>query len=731
LAPLVALAIVALFEQTWLGELLEDQTVNLRFRARAAFDPPADPRLIFVGIDQQSLDKFGRYPWPRTTIADFLTNIAKGQQLPNGVTFDILYTETSANPADDAALGDAVSLLPVVTGALSVQPGSLVASMNDLSKIETARLQAAEDNTTAGLKDPGATQSFAQIHGDAQKIRGSNIATLPVAQVRENSLFGFVNDEPSQVDDIRHTIPLLIRVRDSVYPSLALQTLCQMLGVDTKQVVINVGKNVVLKDLSGKIYTIPINERGEYAINYRRNSSFQSLSFKLLAEVTKDFADNGTPLPAVLDLKKKTLVVGEAATALTDLGPTPLQAASPLVYTHLNVINNVLKNDYLTFVPWYWVVFGWVFGTWVTLLRLKDAPLAEAVAVPIGIVIFYIAFAFAIFGFWSIQIALGWPVLSYALLNFGGVVLRWREEQKGRQQLKQLFSSMLSPEVLNHLLEHPENVKLGGSERPVTVLFSDIRGYTKFSEGLDASEVVRQLNVYFDRMIPCVKECRGTFHKYIGDAIMAAWGDIAATSLGPKDDAQNAVRAALMMRRNLRVLNEEREAQGLIPIRIGIGLNHGAGVLVGLIGASSQVEFTVMGDAVNTASRLEGMTKEFKTDFVISDSVRQLIGDEFLCRRVGLIVLMGKTTPTVVYEVIAEKNDMTQAKMTGGAVQHYEEAFDHFLARRFDKAEAGFTACEKEHPDDYCIKSYLKASHDFVAHPPAADWDGRIVMTTK
>jgi adenylate cyclase len=322
-------------------------------------------------------------------------------------------------------------------------------------------------------------------------------------------------------------------------------------------------------------------------------------------------------------------------------------------------------------------------------------------------------------------------VLSYGAVNIGGVVLRWREEQKGRQQLKQLFSSMLSPEVLNHLLEHPENVKLGGSERAVTILFSDIRDYTKFSEGLGAAEVVRQLNVYFERMVGCVKECRGTFHKYIGDAIMAAWGDIAAASLGPEKDAQNAVRSALMMRRGLRELNEERKAEGLIPLRIGIGLNHGVGVLVGLIGASSQMEFTVMGDAVNTASRLEGLTKEFKTDLVISESVRQLIGDNFLCRRLGLIVVKGKTEATVVYEVVAEKSDLSQSRMSAAGVARYEESFDHFLARRFAQAEAGFVACAKDYPDDHCVNEYLTASREFSTNPPPPDWDGRIVMTTK
>jgi adenylate cyclase len=722
-APLAALIAVAFFEQTWMGDLLEDQTVNLRFKARAAFDPPADPRLIFVGIDQQSLDKFGRYPWPRTTIAHFLTTIAQTNATPHTAVFDILYTDKSSDPADDVALGNAVALLPsVITGALSVPPSGI---SRDASVI-----QAAEEKTKIDLKDAGPTLPFTVIHGDPLRIRGSNVATLPVAPVRTQSLFGFVNDEPSPADDIRHTIPLLMRVGTQIYPSLALQALCQMLDVDADKVEVNVGKNVVLKNASGRTWTVPIDARGEYAINYRRNSSFDSLSFGQLSIALDDNATRGVPLPPPCNIAKKTLVIGEAATGLTDLGPTPLRAESPLVYTHLNVINNVLKNDYLSFVPWYWVVVGWALVTWPSLLRLKDAPLGEAVLVPIALVILYAIFAFGIFWLWSVQVALAWPVLSYGVINFGGVILRWREEQRGRQQLKQIFSKMLPSGLVNHLLDHPENLKLGGSMRPVTILFSDIRDYTGFSENIDTEELVRQLNTYFERMVDCVEKCRGTFHKFIGDAVMAVWGDLAALSLGPEEDAQNAVRSALMMRLKLRELNVERRAAGQIPLRIGIGLNHGD-VAVAQIGASIRSEFTVMGDPVNVASRLEGITKEFHTDLAVSESVRQLLGDDFLVRRLGFIQLKGKTKATVVFEVLAEKSNAHESAMNPGFIARYEEAFDHFLARRFAEAETGFLSCEKDCPDDYCVKSYLQASREFSSEAPPPEWDGRIVMKTK
>jgi len=728
ISPLVALLLVwILISTTTLVDLLEEGTVNLRFRARASFDPPADSRLIFVGVDEPSLARYGRWPWPRDVEADFIKIIALSGVNPHTITFDLMFTEgsnkfgsTNKGVDVDKELGDAVGLLPsVITGAFS------------LPEPKDPGMREYQDNLTlTKLAKPGPTLPLPNIKGDIMNLVGSNVADLPVDAVREQSLFGFVNDDPSPIDDIRHTVPLVLRVRDKAYPSLALQTLCQMLNVDAGNVEIDLpGKVIRLKNSSGEKWTIPINGRAEFAINYRRQESFQSLGLVWLWDGMIK-ASQGVPPPPQLNIANKTLVIGESATALGDMGPTPLASRSPLPYVHLNVINNVLKGDYLTLVPWFWVVIGWLLVTWPTLLRLKDAPLGEAVLMPIVLILLYVGGAFLVFGRWSIQIALAWPVLSYVALNFGGVVLRWREERQGRQQIKQIFSRMVSPEIMNHLLEHPENMKLGGSDRESTVLFSDIRDYTKFSEGLEAAEVVRQLNIYFERMVACVTECKGTLHKFIGDAIMAAWGDIEAASAGPEKDAQNAVRSALLMRRRLRELNEERKAEGLVSLRIGIGLNHGM-VQAGMLGSSGRMEFTVMGDAVNTASRLEGLTKEFKTDFAISESVLKLIGDGFLVRRLGLIVLKGKSEATVVYEVLAEKSDMADSRMSEGGVARYERAFDHFLARNFTEAEADFAACEKDYPNDHCVKSYLKASRDYLAEPPPPDWDGRIIMETK
>jgi adenylate cyclase len=728
-APLVALLLVAAFEQTRLAEILEDQSVNARFRVRAPWDPPPDPRLIFVGIDQQSLDYIGRWPWPRLVEAYFLNGIADADVHPRVVAFDLLFSDdyeklhnvqsTIDEAKNDEMLAQAADKLPsVITGSLSIPPQNQGADEADAKR------------TKDELSQPSLTPSLTHIAGDLTKVRGSDIAAFPVHPLRKVSLYGFVNDEKTSIDGIRRTVPMLVRVQDKLYPSLALQVLCQMLSVDPDNVDIHIGEYVKLTNASGKSWTIPIDAAGQYAINYRQSIDRNNVSFFRLFQNLQAKAEKGTPLPAECDIDKKVLLIGQAAVGLTDLGPTPYNGIRALGYIHLDVINNVLQRDYLSFVPLSWVVIGWLIVTWATLFRLTRAPLVESVVLPLNAIFFYSLFAVAIFWIWSIRITMVWPLLSYGGVSFGAIVLRWMEENRAKTQLRQMFSQMTSPDVMEHLLAHPTNLKLGGSKRAVTILFLDIRDYTTFSEGMDEEELIRQLNEFFERMVNCVIKYQGTVHKFMGDAVMAVWGDIAAVSRGNENDAKNAVRASLLMRHELRSLNQVRQAAKLIPLRIGIGLNHGT-VVVGQIGATIRSEFACIGDAVNVASRLEGITKIFHTDLAVGESVRALLGDGFLARRLGLVLLKGKNTPTVVYEVLAERTDLSASAMKEEAVVIYEKAFDHFLARRFKEAEAAFLACESIQPGDYCAQRYRQACREFLSTPPPAEWDGRIVMESK
>ncbi len=718
-APLVALLLLLATLQAGLFERLENLTVNWRFQTREPYDPKPDPRVILVRIDQTSLDNIGGFPWNRSIYDDFCQLATAGNASVIG--FDLLFTEPRDPAKNDTNFAKAASQAnAVVTGA----------------NFDKKNL-----NSPPIKYDFGKTKPFTQIEGDISDIPGQNVALLPIPELLQASYFGFVEVDPGGADGIRRDLPLLERVGKDVFPTLSLQMLCQFWNIPPNQVRVRLGSEIELPTPEGAKH-IPIDEKGVMLLNYRNNDTtraidagvaggFNSVSFAKLAGGLGDHYVSNQDYPKDLpSIENKILLIGETAIGLSDIGPSPLDAASPLVTVHLTALNNILTNDYLKVLPTRPIIFGWLILSWVTLFYLRKKSIIFSIFIPLICVGLYSAVAEIVFIKQSLLVPIVWPVTFFLLLHLGIIILRWLEEQQSREQLKSVFSRMLSPEIMDHLLEHPENIKMGGAERPVTILFSDIRDYTKFSEGLKPSEVVRQLNIYFERMVGCVKDCRGTLHKYIGDAIMAAWGDIAIASMGPEKDAQNAVRSALMMRRLLAELNKERQVEGLTPLRIGIGLNHGPDVLVGLIGASSRSEFTVMGDAVNIASRLEGVTKEYKTDLAVGESVHALVRGQFLMRTLGAIVVKGKSKPVKAYEVLDDLENSV-GLWPAEWVADYEKAMESFFSRDFRSARDGFKKCLQTRQDDYCCKLYLGICKELIANPPPTDWNGTHVMETK
>jgi adenylate cyclase len=266
---------------------------------------------------------------------------------------------------------------------------------------------------------------------------------------------------------------------------------------------------------------------------------------------------------------------------------------------------------------------------------------------------------------------------------------------------------------------------LSGRKHTVAVLFSDIRGFTSMTEGSNPEHLVRQLNEYFLEMVGAVLKENGTLQKFIGDAIMAAWGDV--HSEGAETDARRAVRTALAMRPALAKLNERWQKQpDRVPLHIGIGVNIGE-VIVGNIGHPQRMEFTVLGDGVNLAARLESATKQFHTDFLVGESVEALTRKDFVFRQVGLITVKGKTKPVEVFNVLSESSQPEPPWL-----RHYHEGIKLFRRRQFAEASAVFTQVLGEcGGEDYLCQLYLRYSAEYAKDAPPADWQGEFVLTEK
>jgi adenylate cyclase len=316
--------------------------------------------------------------------------------------------------------------------------------------------------------------------------------------------------------------------------------------------------------------------------------------------------------------------------------------------------------------------------------------------------------------------------LASGLLSLGfEFALERLEKLRTRRTLERYVSKNLVKEIL----DNPDSFysSLRGVRLPATILFSDIVGFTGMTESADPEKLVSQLNEYLSRMTVAVFENSGTLDKFIGDAVMAVWGNV--SSRGVAEDARACARAALAMRRELRALNQKWEAQGISPFHIGIGINHGD-VLVGNIGSQEKADPTVIGDAVNLASRLEALTRTYLIDIIVGARAAELIRDEFDLRSVALVQVKGKTQPVEIFTLIGARKDGRDEEFLR-RLETYEAGFHKFRERDFTQAKILFSQFLEFYPDDALAKMYLERALEYEEQPPDAAWNAVEVFKKK
>jgi adenylate cyclase len=309
------------------------------------------------------------------------------------------------------------------------------------------------------------------------------------------------------------------------------------------------------------------------------------------------------------------------------------------------------------------------------------------------------------------------PLLDPAGARRGVVVVL--DDITSEKRVKSSLSRYMSKDVVEKLLADEDNPALGGVRQDVTILFSDIRSYTSLTENAGAHEIVEMLNEYFSRMVDVIFERNGILDKFIGDAIMAVFGVPFAR---PEADPVNAVEAALDMQAHLAAYNKERVARGQSPIKTGIGLASGE-VVCGNIGSEKRMDYTVIGDAVNLASRLEGATKQYGVHILIGEHLRARIGARFACREIDRLRVKGKRAQVRVHEVLGRSGSELPAE-TARRIERHQKAYALYQERAFQDAAAAFSAAAKDFPEDAVFRLYAERAQDLAAHPPAADWDG-------
>jgi adenylate cyclase len=317
------------------------------------------------------------------------------------------------------------------------------------------------------------------------------------------------------------------------------------------------------------------------------------------------------------------------------------------------------------------------------------------------------------------------PIAAVILNYVGSAVYQYLTERKQKTMIKGMFSQYLNPSVVNELIAHPEKLRLGGEKKELTVFFSDIASFTNFSEKLDAVDLVGILNEYLSAMTDIILKNNGTLDKYVGDAVMAVWG----APMELPNTAKAACHAALQMQAKCREIAERWDKEGKPKLVVRMGLNTDF-MVVGNVGGSSRFDYTVIGDAVNLGSRMEGANKTYGTRIMISERTQELVKDVMFCRELDYLIVKGKTKPIRVFELIGETGkDVTDKTME--IVSIYTRGLALYRDRQFKQAEKEFFSALKINADDGPSQLYLLRTQAYMKKPPPKDWNGVFELKTK
>jgi adenylate cyclase len=770
---IVTLAALTIYGATFLGERptpifdsvyrLELSSLDYRFQARGKI--PVDPRIVIVDIDQQSQEALGHWPFPRFHFADLLDNIREdGGRV---VAFDITFsqadetskplTELSAQLAEQKKKGQAVNpalleriaslqkhfdydrqFADAITRFRRVVLGNyFLYTKTDLKGVSTDSLKNYADslaffpfpqlrpvpNDREAQGETGRLKLIDKYEDLGLVPRGAeaNSRVLNDAIASEAGGTGYFNvivDADGIVRRIALSTPYGIDKDPAnwdMYASIDVQTIRLYLGLPNQQTILWYGRNGVASVEFGPKLKVRPDDVSRLMVNFHGPArTYPYISFADAAQ--KKFQPGA--------FKDKIVLVGASATGIGDLRVTPFGGLDfPGVEVHANLIDNILNRQFLkrggkealtdlAFI----LLFGLPLGIWLAVTQPRWMPLGLALLLPFAAIVY---FAF-LHGSWLNFIV---PALFTLVPNVSLVALyRVLIEEQEKRKVRGAFQQYVSPEVIRRLLADPERVKPRKSE--ITILFSDVRGFTSISESLDAQELADLLNGYLTEMTRIIFRNQGTLDKYIGDAVMALWG----APFDEPDHATRACEAALSMLARLAELQKEWRAQGQPVMDIGVGINTGV-ASVGNMGSSLRYGYTAMGDSVNLASRLEGLNKEYGTRIIISESTyKELRSDRVLVRELDMIRVKGKLLPVAIYEVL-------DAEALGAEGKELVELFacgqKAYKQRDWRAAGQAFEQILDRWPDDGPARIFLRRCEEYLAEGPEADWDGVYVMKHK
>jgi len=636
--------------------------------APRVIDPSFPVRI--VAIDEASLARIGQWPWPRDRLADIVTRLSTTGAA--SITFDMvlaepdrlspeelarslsgkegetaLTAELAKLPANDEVLAKAVAGGPVVLGVAGTSSGT-----RKIARYPGAISFAGDDPVVFAHAFPGGVENLPILTKAARGI-------------------GAVNWLPSS-DQVVRRIPLVVSIAGALYPSLALEAF----RIGTAQSTIFVkssgssgisafGQKTGIESLRVGETILPTDAHGELWLKFSRGDPRRTISALSILD--------GTFNPA--DVKGRHIIIGATATGLLDLRATPLDAAVPGVEVHAQALEQILSGDHLVrpaYATGAEIAFLVAVGAFVAWLIERSGALIAA-GVGIGAIASIVAFSWLAYANAGVLFDPVYPSLSIALLYLGVSLTSYLKSEMERAEIRSAFGHYVAAPVVEELVRNRGKLKLGGETREVTLLFADVRGFSKISEGMRAEELIRFVNRLFTPLTEEILKHSGTIDKFMGDAVMAFWN----APLADPAHAANACRTALSMRDALAKLNAELEAESkpLAPVRMGIGLNTGECV-VGNVGSPQRFDYSVLGDVVNVAARFEEATKTFAADIIVGEKTAAE-APQFAMLELGAVTPRGKNRPEMIFALLGDE-EFAKSE----AFQNWERAHAAFLSAR-------------------------------------------------
>ena len=711
-------------------EQIEMKFLDQRFKIRGPIIP--DSRVVIVAIDDNSLSKIGRWPWPRDRIADLVDSILN-KYGAKAIGFDIVFSEEQANP-----LKESIRLLEK-SGNVNRQVQTWLTQHQQSGNLD-ARLEKAFDHhrnqivpgyffyaegseaPEQALKKLPQLSKLMQSSAITAEFTEDAVLSIPRMGAIEGNLpqltksadsIGFFNFFPDSDGTVRR-IPLIAELDGYIYPSMAMQTLRIFLDWPETSVKMDVGG---VNEIRIGDRLVRTDHTGNMLLNhYGPGKTFTHIS---AADLLAGKADANV-------LKDAIVVLGVTAVGVFDYRPSPYDSVFPGVEGHAVAISNIL-NDAEISRPGYLELAELISVLILSLLcgslvyhRGAVVQTLSIFGVPI-LIIFISLWLFSSYGLW---LKASYLIVSVLMATIPITLLEYVVESHKRAFIHDAFSRYLAPEVVENLAEHPEALQLGGEERNMTALFSDIAAFSSFSENLTPHELVHFLNLYLTAMSDIILKRGGTIDKYEGDAIIAFFG----APLDMPDHATQCVLAALEQQKALITLRDQWAKEGYPEIHIRIGINDGP-MVVGNMGTDTHMNYTMMGDNVNLASRLEGVCKVYQVPILMSKDTYLQVRDDVAATFVDRVKVVGRAQAVDLYQPLATRDEISDDDLQPHRT--YEKAWSLMHQRMFDEAGKIFEELVKEFPDNGLYQVMQARNNNYIKKPPSESWDGVTVLKSK